>query len=246
MGFAAFLEIHQQARPVAKLTLKPLDDIFANFVTLLTSCRAERGDAIARAKAMLQHQVGNRALGDATGRAAPAGVDRRHHPGFGIGNQYGQTVSGLNAEQHIAQTSHHRIAFVTEAVRLLDGLDEAAVGRMRLPRGDDGRAFCADGFEKAAAIFGDIFRRVAFEVRQVQRLSGQGTGAAQSRAEGIGEARFFERFANNISNARHPIGCINVALAQAESVFRRFIKRLFFQRLRLRLVGKFFVHSESC
>ena len=105
-----------------------------HFVRGLGDAGSDRGaDMLAPCAEPLHRDNGR--VGHPGERAAPAGVGRANHAGFGVGKQHGRAVGGEDTEQEIRPVGDHRVGARALVLRpRVLGFDD--IGRVNLMNGD--------------------------------------------------------------------------------------------------------------
>jgi hypothetical protein len=161
------------------------DEIGGDFVAARTDGRADGGEKIRRVAAKFELHAADGFLGYAGERAAPAGVNGGNGAFFGIDEQDGDAISGLNGEKKAGAIGGGGIAGAGIRGALRENVDDV---RMDLLERNEIKSRGAEGGLEFATIGEDVFASVPFHKTEVENFFRiERTDAAGAGAEAVDE-----------------------------------------------------------
>jgi len=157
VGFVAGAEFVEPIGGIGELGVELDGDFGADFVTAAADRGTDGGEEIDGLGAEMHLHLADGFDGDAGEGAAPSGVNGGHSAVFGVDEENGDAVGGLDAEEEAGTVGGRGVAFAGFGG---DGVDEMDYVGVDLLEGDELEIVGAEGGLEAAAIFEDVFAGV--------------------------------------------------------------------------------------
>jgi hypothetical protein len=132
-------------------------DFGADFVTAAADRGADGGEQVGGFGFEVHLHLADGFDGEASEGAAPSGVDGGYGAVFGVDEEYGDAVGGLDAEEEAGTIGGRGVSFAWLVGGGFEEMDDVGVD---LLEGDELEIVGAEGGLEAAAVFEDIFARV--------------------------------------------------------------------------------------
>lgn len=177
---AGFIEIFCG---IGKLGSELGDEVGGNFVATWTDGGPEGGEQISGLAAEFELHATDGFLRDARESATPASMDGGDGALFGIDEENGDAIGGLNAEKDAGLICYGGVALAGFGAQLREDTNHVGVD---LFEGKQLMVGSAESGLKLAAVFENNFPRVPFHEAEIERFFGfELTEAAGTRAEAV-------------------------------------------------------------
>lgn len=183
IGFIAGAEFVEPFGGVGELGVELDGNFGADFVTAAADGRADGGEEAGGFGFEVHLHLSDGFDSDAGEGAAPAGVDGGYGAVFGVDEEDGDAVGGLDTEEEAGAVGGGGIAFAGLVGGGAKVMDDVGVD---LRKGDELEIVGAEGGLEAAAIFEDVFAGVPIGEAEIQHFFGfEFAGAARAGAEAV-------------------------------------------------------------
>ena len=161
------------------------DELSADFVTARADAGTNGGEEIGRIRAVIRMEFADGFFEDANERSTPTGVNSGDGAFFGIDEQNGNAVGGLDGEEKSGSFGERGVAFAGLFRRRFERPDDCG---MDLFESDKREFLGAEGSLKFLAVFEEVFAGVPFGEAEVQDFAAVEIGhAAGSSTEAVDE-----------------------------------------------------------
>jgi len=157
VGFVAGAEFVEPIGGVGELGVELSGDFGADFVTAAADRGADGGEQVRGFGFEVHLHLADGFDGDASERAPPAGVNGGYGAVFGVDEEYGNAVGGLDAEEEAGAVGGGGVASAWFGG---GGFEEVDYVGMDLLEGDELKIVGVESGLEAAAIFEDVFAGV--------------------------------------------------------------------------------------
>jgi len=157
IGFVAGTEFVEPFGGVGELGVELDGDFGADFVTAAADGRADGGEEIGGFGFEVHLHLADGFDGDASESPAPSGVDGGYGAVFGVDEEDGDAVGGLDAEEEAGAVGSGGVALAGLVGGCVEEMDDVG---MDLLEGDELEIGGAEGGLEAAAVFENVFARV--------------------------------------------------------------------------------------
>ena len=183
VGFFAGERLIKIAGGIGELGGKFGDEIGGNFIAARTDGRADGGEKMRWVAAKFELHAADGFLGDAGERATPTGVNGGNGAFFGIDEQDGDAIGGLDGEKKAGAIGGGGIA--SAGIR---GLPRENVDDVRMNLLERNEIGGAEGRLEFAAIGEDVFASVPFHETEIENFFGvERADAAEPGAKTVNE-----------------------------------------------------------
>jgi len=157
IGLVAGAEFVEPLWGIGELGMELDCDFGADFVTAAADRGTDGGEQVGGLGFEVHLHLADGFDGDAGEGAAPSGVDGGYGAVFGVDEEYGDAVGGLDAEEKAGAVGGGGVASAWFGG---DGIEKMDHIRMELIERDEAEIFRAEGRLEAAAVFEDVFAGV--------------------------------------------------------------------------------------